>query len=567
MLWRNSLTENFTAFSEFINPLNGYHSSLAQRYGDNSFKSFKRFMRWFYDVNRESLTSFEFEGKDWFAEHIVSMIRDGSLNAADMWLVPFIYVNTYDERVYFPKYVRSGSSIYPGRDTWWRRGGTYEDFKAKFTQIINKANQENLDSYSATGVLGDLSMHNEEAVSCIRMLLNVDHTYASDDGYSWSASECVDRLRRDGMRFQFSRTNEYGSVRYVAVDDATANVPASFTNLLRQFEYSTDVTSLIPNKLKAKNEHDVPLYGVELEVKSDHKISEIVTAFPEPFLICKKDSSISGNKRHAYEMVTVPASLRIQRRMWASLFSKLGYDKFDTSKDTNNGMHVHVGREAFFGDLHVIKFSWFFNAPANRWFIMETAERSEREYSQYCEFTDFSAFKTEHKAFANVAKVSTGKMRVVNHSKPHTIEVRVFKGIVNFAAVVRNLELVDAVLQYTREASIKECTIDCMIDWLNKLPRSRYKVLRQWINMLEESTVRGNAAVTKKLFNITSKDGILKAVNNSGIHITDKLCDTLNATMFGKFRFFARDGKLTTELVKVTPITSIDTDLLRSYSR
>ena len=120
-------------------------------------------------------------------------------------------------------------------------------------------------------------------------------------------------------------------------------------SLYQHFSYTTNIREILTGTIvkDAEKKTKPLLLGIELECSSDLTINEMMDAQDTPFFLCKSDSSISGSKRNRYEMVTVPMSAAAQKEHWAKWFENIDLNKFDTSLDTNNGLHIHIDRLAF----------------------------------------------------------------------------------------------------------------------------------------------------------------------------------------------------------------------------
>lgn len=240
----------------------------------------------------------------------------------------------------------------------------------------------------------------------------------------------------------------------------------------RVYNYSQDVTQLIPGPYEDKR--GGTLYGVELEMSTDYREKDIIDAFPDLYGILKSDSSVTGSKMNRWEFVSKPASLRQHKIQWAGFFKKLELDKFDMSDKHNNGFHVHVDRQAFESDtMHLKKFAWFFTNPVNHEFLFIMSNRDRHSLDSYSRIVNAkSVVHAERQA------QSGGKMTALNFGKPKTIEVRLFKGIVSFATILMNLELVDSLVEYTRVASYSKCDFQNYLEWLDFHSGSSYRSLR-----------------------------------------------------------------------------------------
>lgn len=246
--------------------------------------------------------------------------------------------------------------------------------------------------------------------------------------------------------------------------------PNSRTDLHDLFNYSANVCDKIQGPYGDGSKST--LYGIELELATDYQVKDIVDAFKDRYAFCKSDSSVNGNKNNRYEVVSKPATLRQHKINWATFFKRLDLDKFDTTDRTNNGCHIHIDRNAFDKDMaHLKKFSWFFSNPLNNEFLKIMSDRKDNfQYAQL-----YTSKSLKH---AETTLMGGGKNTCVNFQKSATIEVRLFKGIVSFATILKNLEFVDAILEYTRGCSWARCDYNSFLSWLDTQPTSNYRSLK-----------------------------------------------------------------------------------------
>ena len=338
------------------------------------------------------------------------------------------------------------------------------------------------------------------------------------------------------------------------------------SSLYSILEYSTDITRLIPDTFLAlEGEFEPPFYGVELEVSTDHDVREVIDAVEELFHICKRDGSLSGSKRNLMEIVTVPASLKAHKRMWAEMFSNLDMTKFDQTKDTQNGMHVHVDRQAFKNPKHLKRFCWFFGNAYNSDFILAVSERTKESFDRWA---SSPKFKSEGLSgyYKGTSRMPTSKNSAVNMNKAATIEVRIFKGIVSYATLVKNLEFVDAVLNFTRDASLVNYTMDNFVEWLGKTERNKYSVLKEFIKRIDIKKLSDKARLDRLFEAGATPDKILEKVDKFGFTHSPSLATTLNKRLRKKlFTFDKAKGKLTLTNVDKGKLADMDTSLVSRY--
>jgi hypothetical protein len=230
------------------------------------------------------------------------------------------------------------------------------------------------------------------------------------------------------------------------------------------------------------SESDAPIYGVELELSTKYTVQDLIDAVDPVWICAKADSSIRGKYNGMYEMVTLPMSFKAHRKLWAKWFSALDIDKFDTSRKTGNGMHVHISREAFDNERHKRDFAWFFTCPQNRQFITEASERTEEDIARWAPMPNIDFKQKEVIVRRDIVQLIGGSRGCINMNKTPTIEVRIFKGIVSYATMMKNLELVDSVFYFTREGvPYKRNPLAQYIDWLKKTPANKYEALKEFV--------------------------------------------------------------------------------------
>ena len=323
------------------------------------------------------------------------------------------------------------------------------------------------------------------------------------------------------------------------------------SHLYRIFPHSTNVLSHIdgyPKKLK--KEHDPLIVGVELEVSTDYDIQKLIDAQEDLFFLGKQDGSLSGSKPYLIELVTCPASIKYLKRHFALLFEKLDYSGFDTSLKTNNGMHVHVSREHFEDQSHERNFIWFYNNPANIKFHFLISERNTmNEIQNWCPPHYYGSGQSKVKAFQHTVD-HTHYNRGITHQKGgkrgSTIEVRLFKGIVSYATIVKNLEYVDATFEFTRQAPLySELSIPKFLAWLKKTPANKYICLKEFIdNEIDLDKIKVEMEIKEVIFNEQNPTKILKMVEKANLNITDEHIKFLNKIDKKAFFYNKKTGKL-----------------------
>lgn len=369
---------------------------------------------------------------------------------------------------------------------------------------------------------------------------------------------------------------------------------ANKSSLYQVFVASQDVTQIL-GKGTAKTkivkrgdkEHKVittrsaRLLGVEVELCSSLPVRDMIDKQgDEIFFLCKSDASITGSKANRYECVTKPMSLSDHRINWSRFFSKVD-DKsvFDVSTDTNNGMHVHIGKDNFTTE-HLNNFTWFITNPAHHEFILLLSQRTADSFQRWCPTPNFSQHRKAREAFKSCVQAAgqlRGAVNVGARTKS-TVEVRIFKGIVSCAEILRNLEVVDAIFEFTQQANYFQLTIRDFYNWVRSTPRTQYKLLRADLFKLEMDKIIRRAEVYRLCFGIDDPEKIVDTVNKHKMK-TEKLkadqrfeIDTLVYTtvtkMIGRRVFGMSDEGLLTVSVKNTGrLAHMDQKVQDSYAK
>ena len=197
-------------------------------------------------------------------------------------------------------------------------------------------------------------------------------------------------------------------------------------------------------------EKNVPIkFGIELEVGCDRGYGRSDCAAVmaeaidksgtniEQYAIFKEDGSLSSCD--GFEIVTRPDCPSVHKRIWdVTLSDPLVTKHMSSFNNGKCGIHIHVSRapltELWIGRLLVLV-----NSPSNRPMIHKIAGRGANDYTRYYD-----------------KKLSDGKgqgierYEALNIGGSETIEFRVFRGTLNHDSFLKNIEFVEAALEFTR---------------------------------------------------------------------------------------------------------------------
>ena len=188
-------------------------------------------------------------------------------------------------------------------------------------------------------------------------------------------------------------------------------------------------------------------FGVELEVEyreadwqqANTRLQELWTDKDVTFL--KSDGSLSsGVEAVSHPMTLAYAKENINREALASL-SEYGVRSWKTS---TCGIHIHIGRDTFLNHSHLARFMILFTRSKEQ--IVKLAGRETSQWASfelnYNESMVKQAFGKQH---------PDTRYRAINLTNRNTVEVRVFRGSLNGDTIIAHMELLAAMIEYTRE--------------------------------------------------------------------------------------------------------------------
>jgi hypothetical protein len=350
--------------------------------------------------------------------------------------------------------------------------------------------------------------------------------------------------------------------------------------LHRLQSYSTKASQLISGHLRSANELSDNLYGVELEVSSNLSIPNIVDAPEKTYCFVKQDSSISGSQRNMYEIVSIPATIKVHILSWAQIFSKVGYTNFDVTKNTTNGMHIHIDMNAYNNNsgspdqLHLKHFCWFLINPVNLKFQVEVSERGTAEsMEKYAKFPKFY-HTTLPSCFKNSLDYTAHPFRGIVHFKQErdtsrfvTLEVRMFKGIPSLGNIVKNLEYVDSVFDFTRKTCFQSNTLSNYLTYLDSTPKNKYTTLKEFLNRIGQQEIKDGAALSQLLWGQSDPEKIIHILNKNKVDVTQNNLPILNGLIPGVKFGLNKQGKVTVVESNRSRLYDLDLPLQQRFTR
>jgi hypothetical protein len=198
---------------------------------------------------------------------------------------------------------------------------------------------------------------------------------------------------------------------------------------------------------------------VELEVEgydtAEQAAEYIRQHLPATYCTLKRDGSLGES---GVEIVTRPDSMAVHKRMFGALFKDSPGKALSSWTNGRCGMHVHVSKAAL-SQLQIGKMLCFLNEPAAVNFISKIAGRKP---CNWCKV---------HKKKITDTRREHDRYTALNVTNNHTVEVRIFKGTLAEAGFMKNLEFVQALVEFTAPASrsISQATSHrAFCEWLPK---------------------------------------------------------------------------------------------------
>jgi len=192
-------------------------------------------------------------------------------------------------------------------------------------------------------------------------------------------------------------------------------------------------------------------YGIELEIEDEGNTDKEYAIDNLPtFVYAKEDSSLDDG----FEIVSYPATyqwLKENTKQWLKILDirKQGFRSYNTN---TCGIHIHLSKN-YFSSLHLYKFLSMFYKPDNIKFILRISQRTNDNFRQWCNVIDDGESLTYKARYKNG---NYQRYTAVNLQNSHTIEVRIFRGTLNPRSFWKNIEFIQAIVDFTKNTALKE---------------------------------------------------------------------------------------------------------------
>ena len=305
----------------------------------------------------------------------------------------------------------------------------------------------------------------------------------------------------DGVR-RFVASGQYTMYTYPLDEVAQP----SGSPRIREWNYAPEEFTFMDMNKEKTNRY----FGLELEVNTSipwhdlHRVMTQVEPIQEEFLYAVSDSSVSGTKPHSYELVSQPMSPRRMRTEFSKFFKKLERlvvakgktldDVFDM-ESSSNGIHIHVDRRTFdknegrrssvLARTHRRKFISVWNGfeKVSTDLVSVLAGRDVTT-SHYCRVVpEYRGRTTGYLLSQADIRHGNGRYCGCNETRK-TLEVRVFSGVPKLKHILRCIDSVEAMIDFTEVAPhsiFNRRFSSAFSSWVHQAPKSMYRTLRETI--------------------------------------------------------------------------------------
>lgn len=247
------------------------------------------------------------------------------------------------------------------------------------------------------------------------------------------------RIKHWEIQFSWKEWKETGRLNFRGEKELTTEMPP----LLRS--YSFDVRDVSGVEVIRKISNSIPLMGIELEFSYTGRLDELLPVLSMG--IFKRDSTTD------VEFVSVPIESGELIEELEKRGKSFGRMLKENGTETN-GMHVHVSRNQItLGQQS--RMLYLLNAQKNRTYWSKIADRDVKN-NEYCRFIDLSrqlvnAVKRGNYSLLLSDDFPKSRNKAINLTKESTIEFRLFKSPDNLKKVIKNIKIVQSVLDYTAQ--------------------------------------------------------------------------------------------------------------------
>lgn len=234
-----------------------------------------------------------------------------------------------------------------------------------------------------------------------------------------------------------------------------------------------------PKFLKTENDKNNDMFfGIELEVeKADSDVSHPDMAkqiHNENLYYLKRDGSLDNG----FEIVTHPMTFNYiqanRETVFLPLLNKLVDNQYRSYDANSCGIHIHMSKQAF-GTWQLYRFMKFF--IDNRDFVTAISQRKPEKLERWAAIDNDNEDAIIYKA---KKKYGNSKRYVaVNLQNQSTVEIRIFRGTLNYFSFMKNVEFCYALFNFTRDS--KDTSVNSFKEYI--ATSNEYTMLKKFIKL------------------------------------------------------------------------------------
>lgn len=224
-------------------------------------------------------------------------------------------------------------------------------------------------------------------------------------------------------------------------------------------------------------------YGIELEVGSKSYMglkSMFIDNLDEDFFDIHTDCSITdGDVADEAEIVSHPATykyLKDHPELWNKVLS-YRYKNVISYKTGSCGIHIHLSRN-YFTEEHLERFlRMIYLQPSFTYLISQRQSHALRQWANI--YDEHNERYSKHALKEKIHDLCHKRYEAVNLTNSKTIELRIFRGTLNPTAFWKNIEYVQALVEFTKNTKNKLT----LLKFLNYVAdnKDEYCNLQKWI--------------------------------------------------------------------------------------
>lgn len=222
---------------------------------------------------------------------------------------------------------------------------------------------------------------------------------------------------------------------------------------------------------------NTPFFGIELEVERRNsesiKHKDMAELIKNEHWYFKTDGSLTDG----FEIVTHPMTfnyIKNASNSFESALKLLVENNYNSYNANTCGMHIHISKKVF-STWHLYRFMKFF--VENKDFIVSISQRKLDKLERWANIEDNSndelIYKAKKKGGNNARYVA------INLQNVNTIEIRIFRGTLNFNSFLKNIEFAHSLFMYTKESN--EITLGGFKEYISK--SCDYSNLKKFIKL------------------------------------------------------------------------------------